>query len=342
MQKRGRIKSCLTYLILLTSFACFSKAPEVYAESVSKPLISLPQPVHEFESVIEGSKVEHDFILQNKGGASLNINRIVSGCGCTAVAPINEPIAPGEETTVKVTFDTLGMAGKQNKSVRIYSNDPDNPISVVTIKGHVDRPVIVEPRNIFFKDVIRGKTDRLEREVKVKLGNVQGVRIAAVKTFSKHLSIEDLSGNDKEKKFKVVVDGNLPMGDFRDRVIVTLSGAAKSSVNIPVYANVKGNLQLSPPTLSFGIISGDTPLVRKVRVENNSDKAYVLKEVRSSNPALSAKIEELTAGKSYLVEVKLDPAKVTQDLRSELKFTADSELTENLVMNVYGVMPPKL
>jgi len=43
------------------------------------PQISIGQPRHEFAPVPEGAEVSHDFIIQNRGGSDLEIQKVETG-----------------------------------------------------------------------------------------------------------------------------------------------------------------------------------------------------------------------------------------------------------------------
>ena len=43
------------------------------------PNAVLPEPIHEFEQVVEGTVITHDFFLQNKGTAPLIIKKFDAG-----------------------------------------------------------------------------------------------------------------------------------------------------------------------------------------------------------------------------------------------------------------------
>ncbi|MFZ5571427.1 MAG: hypothetical protein ACOZF0_13585 [Thermodesulfobacteriota bacterium] len=43
------------------------------------PLVQLKEPVYKFEPVLEGKEILHDFIVQNKGTAELDILRVQPG-----------------------------------------------------------------------------------------------------------------------------------------------------------------------------------------------------------------------------------------------------------------------
>jgi len=43
------------------------------------PIAVLPEPIHEFEQVVEGTVITHDFFLQNRGTAPLIIKKFDTG-----------------------------------------------------------------------------------------------------------------------------------------------------------------------------------------------------------------------------------------------------------------------
>ncbi len=92
-----------------------------------QPTLILQQTSFDFGDIKQGDKVSHTFVLTNGGGDLLKISDVKASCGCTAAAPDKNELAPGESTNLVVTFNSAGRMGKQSKTVRIYSNDPENP-----------------------------------------------------------------------------------------------------------------------------------------------------------------------------------------------------------------------
>ena len=43
---------------------------------LKKPKAFIPFPAYEFQNVIDGTKITHDFFIQNKGNATLNIIKV--------------------------------------------------------------------------------------------------------------------------------------------------------------------------------------------------------------------------------------------------------------------------
>lgn len=329
-------------LVILFTVLYSLNLVSLYAEDTTKPVIALVEDRFDFGQVSEGNKVEHEFTVQNKGSADLQIQRVVAGCGCTATTILNSAISPNSETKIQVSLDTQGLYGDLNKTVRVYSNDPENPLVSLALSGKVSRKVNVEPANIIFEKIIRAEDGNISRNVKVSTDKSGSIKIGDISSFSKYITIENIKGDDTTKEFTVSLNKNLPLGDFRERIIISLEGSSRSSVNLPVYANVKGFIEVIPPSVSFGIISGSDKIKRKVTVRNNSDKLFKLSSVKTENKAITAKINQVLEGKQYDIDITLDPQKVDRDLRAEINLEAETELDEQVVINAYGVLPPKL
>lgn len=103
------------------------------------PQLSMSDNFWDFGTIQSGEKPCHLFKIRNEGNGNLIIRKIEASCGCTAVAPRERIILSGEETILKVQFDSFGKSGKQRKSINIFSNDPKNPIQEVLIQGEVEK-----------------------------------------------------------------------------------------------------------------------------------------------------------------------------------------------------------
>jgi len=77
---------------------------------------------HDFGDIAQGVRVEHVFEFENGGDQPLILSNVLTTCGCTASEWPREPIGPGESASLKVTFNSAGKMGVQNKVVTIISN----------------------------------------------------------------------------------------------------------------------------------------------------------------------------------------------------------------------------
>ena len=319
--------------VLLAPSSCFAQG---------RPQAVVSEKIFDFGSVSQGSVVKHDFIVKNTGDADLVVQRVIAACGCTAASASNDPVKPGQETAIHVAFDTSGFSGEKYKTVRVNTNDIDNLSIVLALRGVVEPDVLVEPQSVMLNDVVRGSSDAANTKlVTVSTRESSGVKITGVRAFSPYVKISQIEPSDTKYKFVVGIDPSAPLGEIRDRVVIGVQGGKESTVNVPVFASVRGQLVLQPSQVSFGVIEGSEPLVRSVKFSNRGSSPVRVTEVRSSNPAVTASVREIEAGKNYVVQVKVDPAKVSKDLRAAVEILTDSAQEPSLSLSLFGVLPPK-
>jgi len=113
--------------------------PPMTAEEMAKaPKLKFEKNVHDFGTIKQNDVVTTEFLFTNTGKQELNIRKTKANCGCTASEPEKTTLEPGESSSIKVTFNSRGRRGVQQKSVTIFSNDPSRPTQRITIKAKID------------------------------------------------------------------------------------------------------------------------------------------------------------------------------------------------------------
>jgi hypothetical protein len=90
---------------------------------------------HDFGDIPQGTPVTTQFSFTNTGKEPLIIKNCQASCGCTVPSWPKEPILPGKESTIQVTYNAA-HAGTFTKSITITSN-AKTPSKVIYIKGNV-------------------------------------------------------------------------------------------------------------------------------------------------------------------------------------------------------------
>lgn len=332
---RGALKLLAAVLMV---FPC-----ALLAEDIARPKLVVPQTVFDFGMVVQGAKVKHDFIVRNQGQADLAIQRVVAACGCTATTASQGTVPPGGEATVTVEFDTAGFSGDKVKTIRLYTNDFDNPSMLLSMKGSIQPDVSISPKSLVFEDVVRGNSPGQEKEVTVEARSGSDVQIEGVRSFSRFVNVREIRGDQRSRKVAVSIHPEVSVGELRDRLVVSFKkGKEESAINIPVRAIVSGRLKLEPATLSFGVLEGTQPIVRQTRLENRGDGKVAIKALQSSDPAVKAHFKSIQDGRRYVIHVEIDPSLVKEDLRAALEVLTDSPDEPALTLNIYGILPPRM
>lgn len=107
--------------------------------SMKAPKIVFQEDFHDFGKVPQGPQLQYNFEFVNKGNATLKIEKIQTSCGCTG-ATVGEKTEykKNEKGEVKVTFNTQGRQGNQEKTLLVFTNDPNNEQVLLKIKCEID------------------------------------------------------------------------------------------------------------------------------------------------------------------------------------------------------------
>ena len=110
----------------------------IVAQNGKGAVITSSAPEFDFGIIKEANgKVSHTFVIRNSGDAPLVITRVATPCACTTPEYSREPIAPGKEGKITVTYNPAGRPGPFYKNIAIYSNGKDGAFTL-RIKGTVE------------------------------------------------------------------------------------------------------------------------------------------------------------------------------------------------------------
>lgn len=109
--------------------------PTTKAENVA--VLSFGNTEHDFGTFSKDDPiVKCSFPFRNTGTAPLVIHQAFASCGCTVPSYPKEPIKPGEEGVIEVTYNgTDKFPGAFRKTITIRSNTAGDEIIRLTIKG---------------------------------------------------------------------------------------------------------------------------------------------------------------------------------------------------------------
>ena len=92
---------------------------------------------HDFGRIQEGDTIFHEFPFFNTGIIPVVITNVKASCGCTHTKFPEEPIMPGENGVIGVTFDSKGKLGRQKPFISVTTNGFPKIYSLY-LEGEVD------------------------------------------------------------------------------------------------------------------------------------------------------------------------------------------------------------
>jgi uncharacterized cupredoxin-like copper-binding protein len=102
--------------------ATTDSAATTTADVANAPVMKFEKESHDFGKIKTGDKVNYDFKFTNTGKSPLIISEAHATCGCTIPEWPKAPVKPGESGVIKVTFNSAGKNGLQDKQITVTAN----------------------------------------------------------------------------------------------------------------------------------------------------------------------------------------------------------------------------
>ena len=98
-------------------------ASQAGGDEVLRPVLTFQDTLFDFGTVSEGHVVQHTFEFVNDGPGQALLADVSTTCGCTVAQTWpRDPLAPGTQGQIDVTFDTHDKSGVQDKVVSVVAN----------------------------------------------------------------------------------------------------------------------------------------------------------------------------------------------------------------------------
>ncbi|EMS81412.1 DUF1573 domain-containing protein [Desulfotignum phosphitoxidans] len=153
MVKKSLIKKIGGTWMVLVLFVMVTVAFAADSTQIEFPKGVVVDKDFDFGEIIEGEVVTHAFVIFNQSTKPLRILKVKTTCGCTT-AEKPDRIEPGQKGHVTVKFHTRGYGGRNViKNTHVTTDDPDQKLIVLTIKGRVTRFARILPDRLLLRGV---------------------------------------------------------------------------------------------------------------------------------------------------------------------------------------------
>jgi hypothetical protein len=103
------------------------------------PKIEFDATTYDFGTKQSGQPINHKFNFRNLGKEDLKILKIEPSCGCTSAKLSSEVIEKKSEAYLEVIFDSKRKLNNQHYTIKLITNDPENPEIYLHIQGTLER-----------------------------------------------------------------------------------------------------------------------------------------------------------------------------------------------------------
>lgn len=301
--------------------------PEIERGGV--PRIESIDPIYDFGKAYRGQMIEHTFTIQNVGDAPLAIQGVQRDCGCTGATIDKEHLMPGEELEIDIWLNTANLGeGDLEKSVRIQTDDPNEPETILTMTGVLRVTARMDPPSVELKDI--KPREKVEEQI---------VRIVPVEGFDleiKNLEIESdfITAKILEREDSGVYRVAIHISTETAKKVI--SGTVKAVTNleeepvlrIPVRVILDQPFVIVPTTIKFSGIQPEYEgkLSYKAIIKNNQEKPLRILDIKSESKFVEYSLETLEDGKKYRLKVILVPGFPAEGFETKVKIFTDNEM----------------
>lgn len=292
------------------------------ATFVSVPVLGAPAAAGKAALVVDparldfGRMAQHqvrnaEVTIRNGGTATLEIYGVEPSCGCTVAELKVKELAPGQSTVLPVTFDSKAFSGPQHKTIRLSSNDPDQPNFDIQIEALVLVPLLIDPphKQLGFGQVRRG--DPKTRSVTLTAMEAAELTVTATRWNKAVFDVEvrhDEGGNPASEVVLVKLNPAAPLGEHREFMTLRTDLADMPSVDVELFATIVQDVMAQPERVNFRYVARDQKLEGRVRV-SAVDPAVKFKitGVEIDLPGFRATVEPTQPGKEAFVHFEGTP-----------------------------------
>jgi hypothetical protein len=228
------------YMILLTALLLMSAMSSVLAA----PRLVIPETTFNFGYVPQNSKITHVFWLYSTGDDSLQILKVIPGCGCTQAPLEKSGLSAGDSTRLEVIFDTKHYTDNITKRPRIETNEgpPEKYVEFnCTVLRRPDStyPVIIKP----YKVDLSQFGEKVRDQMKVTITNVtdKPIDISVVAWPAELLTatFPKTVGAGQSADGMVKLNDNAIKKEFEKSITIQLTDDKSSRFTIPVKRSLR-------------------------------------------------------------------------------------------------------
>lgn len=305
------------YLILVSEFSKIWKGHVLVVSPQKKiegpqPDIQIDNPVYDAGFVEQQSYMRHVFVIKNVGEQPLIITEKPS-CNCTAAVLSGNTIIPGEQVQLEVLYATRDDWAEQTITVTIHSNDPDEAMTMVTMKGYVISRFIPVIPNVIRLGDIDGKKEVL-RKIEVYDPGYKKLEVKKVETSSDKIEAKFIS-NEKGKKaeIQVRIKPGLPLGEVQEQITIYTNDDKTPELIVPVLGKV-GLITIFPPRFFFGFVQRGKTASQSITLTKQGEGNLEIIQIESPLKEVQAEIVPVKKAQKYTVKLTFTAGKQTPNI----------------------------
>ena len=265
------------------------------------PDIRFKKYTYDFRKIEPGKKLTFKFKFINKGNEPLIIKNIRASCGCIVSKLQKRIFLPKEKGEIKIEFDTTGRSGWQKEYVYLYTNDPASPLILLQLQGEILTELRYTPSVIDFGVV------RKEQFVQKSLYIMPGEEKFKIKSIivPSYFKVENMKTKTPLiYEIQISFSPKKIIPKLEERIILYTNLRKYRKIEIPVIAEVNGEINCFPDFFFFGIVNDKSQPKREIIISNYFKKDFQIIEITNDIDWLTLNLQNLKNEYKLIAKLK--------------------------------------
>lgn len=287
---------------------------------------------HNFGTINENAgKATFDFSFKNTGNVPLILTNVRAGCGCTTPEWSREPVAPGQTSSIKVSFDPRNRPGAFVKSITVNSNASNSVVSL-TIRGNVSRrPAGPYDRYKFNVGTLKltsntinlgaiKNTQTVERKIEVINSDNKPAKIQVIGEHPHLTASVTPTTLAKDQKATILIKYDAAKkndwGFVTDKVQVKVNDETTGDITVAAtisedFSHYNGNFEkapeisLSETEYSLNDLDKNTTYTHEFTIQNTGKSELVIRKIKTSDANISVTVPRHTVKPGKKIKANL-------------------------------------
>jgi Protein of unknown function (DUF1573) len=281
------------------------------AHASEQPKAVLPTQAFNFGKVVQGTAIEHTFVLRNEGTSPLKIQELRMTAPLR-ISHIPAEIGPGKKDLLGFTLDTSTLQGQFEGAILLTLNDPSLPEAELSFEGQVVGTVEVSPMSELFVAGLRGQSK--QASIDIINHEPRSLSIESIEHPTQRFSTK-LEVLEKGQRYRLtlVLNPDGPAGRETATILVTTSSKAAPLLRIAANTYLHERVYTFPDEVYFGALrladfqlnQGFAQLTSQTLMVYQSGGSDFKIELSTDLPFLSFKSEPGPLGDRHQITITL-------------------------------------
>lgn len=231
-----------------------------------------------------GEIVSTRFEVHNDGGIPLSLGEPSVSCGCTKPALSSRVLEPGATATLDVRFSVPTSPGAVKHTVRIATNDPEQPMLEWALFAEAWRGVRATPQALDAGRLMPGANVTCGVQLSSPGGQPFRIKFLSSDLPEVRVIYEVTGRSLPVHRLRVTYTAGASFGPARGSVRVTTDRADAPWLDIPVAGETIGPVSVSPSFLEVGSEDIGREVRRMLIVRRGVDEKLALSSIKVAEP----------------------------------------------------------